>query len=99
VRSAPSRMTAVIATLAAPVASQPRRRFAVTAGPRRSGGPCRRTLGRRRGRHAIDVPQALQKHQRTLVGSALLDGPGQQIAGSLQIASLVCGDSLMEALL
>ena len=41
----------------------------------------------------------MQKDQRQFVGTALLYGPGQQVAGSLQVTSLVRGDTLMKTLL
>jgi hypothetical protein len=56
-------------------------------------------LACRRASHRIEVSQSLEEHERTLVWSPLLDGPRQQVAGALKIASLIRRDTLMETFL
>jgi hypothetical protein len=65
--------------------------------PRRRGSATGPLAGRRRW-HGIEASEALQKHQRELVGATLLDGSRQEIARALEIAGLIGSDPLMKTL-
>jgi hypothetical protein len=56
-------------------------------------------LARRRRGHRIEASETLQEHEREIIRTALFNRTCQQIARTLEIARLIRGDSLVQALL
>ena len=61
--------------------------------------PTLRPLTRRRRGHRIEASETMQEHEREVTGAALFNCARQQITRTLEITSLIGGDSLVQALL